>query len=88
MQIQDDLQIDSLRVDVAHGIATITIDRPRRKNAMTQAMWQRLPGIIDDLTASASSRAIILTGSGADFCAGADIEEFDDVRGDAAKARV
>ncbi|MEO3999097.1 enoyl-CoA hydratase-related protein [Mesorhizobium sp. CAU 1732] len=88
MQIQDDPQSDSLRVDVENGIATITIDRPRRKNAMTQAMWQRLPGIIDDLTASASSRAIILTGSGADFCAGADIAEFDDVRGDAAKARV
>lgn len=67
------------------AVAEIRIDRPARKNAITLAMWLRIPELIDEL--SAKARVIVLTGAGADFSAGADISEFDVERGTAESAR-
>ncbi|MDY0206765.1 MAG: enoyl-CoA hydratase-related protein [Pseudomonas sp.] len=61
-------------------IATLTLNRPDRRNAMTNAMWQALPEICDHIQADASIRALILRGAGEKaFCAGADISEFESV---------
>jgi len=62
------------------AIAVITINRPTRRNAMTLAMWRELGRIFERLGAEPSIRAIILTGAGGAFCAGADISEFPAVR--------
>ena len=62
-------------------IATLTRDRPSRRNAMTAAMWATLPEICDHLT-SAATRVLIVRGAGDKaFCAGADISEFESVYG-------
>ncbi|HCA85829.1 MAG TPA: enoyl-CoA hydratase [Streptomyces sp.] len=61
---------------VADGIATVTIHHPAKRNAMTAAMWRELPVLLERLAADPSVRALVLTGSGGTFCAGADIGEL------------
>ncbi|POM26502.1 putative enoyl-CoA hydratase echA8 [Actinomadura rubteroloni] len=65
-----------LRCAVADGVATITIDRPDKRNAMTAAMWRELPGLLAVLAADPDVRVLVLTGAGGNFCAGADIAEL------------
>lgn len=80
-------QTDFLKTERRDGIVTLTIDRPARKNAMTQAMWREMAALLRGLGQDASVRAIVLRGAGGDFCAGADIGEFETVRGNATSAR-
>lgn len=58
---------------VADGVATVVIDHPAKRNAMTVPMWSALPPLLERLAADASVRALVLTGAGDTFCAGADI---------------
>lgn len=60
-------------VSVVAGVATITIDRPEKRNALTVDMWRTVSAICADLSADPSLRVVVLTGSGQSFCAGADI---------------
>lgn len=71
----------------ASGIARITIDRPERKNAVTFAMWRALASGLEALADRGETRVAVICGGGADFCAGADIGEFDAVRRDTETAR-
>lgn len=66
-----------LTIGVAGTIGTITLDRPDRRNAITEAMWQALPGALAALTADARVRLIVLRGAAGHFAAGADITEFE-----------
>mgnify|MGYP006279519449 FL=1 len=72
--------------DADPAVAVVTLDRPDQRNAMTLAMWRRLGEVFEDLAARPELRAVILTGAGGAFCAGADIKEFGEVRADAASA--
>jgi enoyl-CoA hydratase/carnithine racemase len=69
------------------GIATVTLNRPRVRNAIRLAMWRELASIFSELSAAEDIRAIILTGSGGHFSAGADISEFSSMRADAESGR-
>ncbi len=71
-----DLLVD--RSDPATAI--VTLNRPARRNALTLAMWNELGRIVTRLGEAPEIRAIILTGAGAAFSAGADISEFPAVR--------
>lgn len=64
---------DGLITRVGNGIATVTVHHPAKRNAMTTAMWQELPGLLERLAADREVRVLVLTGSGDTFCAGADI---------------
>ena len=66
-----------------NGVATVTLNRPAKRNAVSLAMWRRLAEIFSELGGRNDVRAIILTGAGGNFCAGADISEFSKVRADA-----
>lgn len=77
-----------IAVETAGGIALVTLDRPARRNAVSLAMWRDLRTIFEDLGRDATVRAVILTGSGGHFCAGADISEFATVRADSAMGAV
>ncbi len=70
-----------------NGVVAVTIDRPARKNAMTQAMWREMAALFAAFADDGSVRAVVLRGEGGDFCAGADIGEFETVRGNAHSAR-
>lgn len=77
----------NLNVTVAtHGIAVVTIDRPERRNACNQAMWRGLADAFGHLKEDPSVHAVVLTGAGGHFCAGADISEFAEVRDDSVAA--
>ncbi|GGK42549.1 enoyl-CoA hydratase [Pilimelia terevasa] len=67
----------TLHTDIGDdGVAVLTLDRPARRNALTGDMWAALPKLLDELAADPRVRALVLTGAGATFCAGADIEEL------------
>ena len=70
------------------GIATVTLNRPAKRNAVSLAMWRQLGAIFTQLGTSDDVRAVILTGAGEHFCAGADISEFSRVRFDAQSAHL
>jgi len=67
----------------APAVAVVTLNRPRRRNACTLAMWRELSRLFAEVGRDDGVRAVILTGNGGTFCAGADVSEFDAVRGDA-----
>ena len=58
------------------GIVTLTLDRPEARNALSAALVARLTDELDTLAGDAGVRAIMLTGAGDVFCAGADIGEM------------
>src|ERR1700687_4733481 len=62
------------------GLAQVTINRPRQRNAMTRAMWREVAHAFTELGSDPVVRGILLTGAGDDFCAGADISAFAAVR--------
>ena len=88
MQEPRDAQTGFLKLTVDDGVAALVIDRPQRKNAMTQAMWVEMAALLAAASSDPRVRVLVLSGAGSDFCAGADIGEFDTVRGTADSARV
>jgi enoyl-CoA hydratase/carnithine racemase len=69
--------MSEVRLERAGAVATVTLVRPAKLNALTTAMLQRLAAIADELEHDDDCRAVILTGDGAKaFCAGADIAEW------------
>ncbi|HUZ25981.1 MAG TPA: crotonase/enoyl-CoA hydratase family protein [Streptosporangiaceae bacterium] len=58
---------------VEDGIATVTLDRPERLNALTNTMAQELVRAMDVIDADDDVRAVVFTGRGRAYCAGADL---------------
>lgn len=58
---------------VGDGVATVVIHHPAKRNAMTTPMWRALPPLLNTLSTRADVHALVLTGEGGTFCAGADI---------------
>jgi enoyl-CoA hydratase/carnithine racemase len=65
-----------LRWGVRDGVATITLNRPERRNAMTPTMWHGLAEIGGKIIADASVRVVVIRGEGPSFCAGIDLRMF------------
>ncbi|NGN62441.1 enoyl-CoA hydratase/isomerase family protein [Streptomyces sp. A7024] len=65
-----------LRATTDGAVATLVIDHPAKRNAMTADMWRELPVLLDRLAADRAVRAVVLTGAGETFCAGADISSL------------
>ena len=63
---------DTITLDVAEGIARITLNRPDRLNSFTRAMHAELAQALD---AATDARVIVLTGAGRGFCAGQDLND-------------
>lgn len=61
-----------LQVEVADGVAVLTLNRPERRNAYTAEMGELLSRAYRDCDDDDAVRAIVLTGAGTAFCAGAD----------------
>lgn len=67
----DELIVD---VDAGRGVATCTLNRPEKRNALDAALVSALRAALADLSAS-EVRVVVLRGAGPDFCAGADLRE-------------
>lgn len=65
--------MDGLRVERNDGVVTLTIERPERKNAITNEMWRGLVEIFDGLATRRDDRVLVITGAGDAFCSGADL---------------
>jgi len=65
--------LEAVLYSVADGIATITLHRPEKMNAFTAQMRDELVAAFDETDADDAVRAVIITGAGRAFCAGADL---------------
>jgi enoyl-CoA hydratase/carnithine racemase len=61
---------------VVDGVATITLNRPEKRNALSIAVRDLVSDALDELAAIEAVRCVVLTGAGAVFCAGFDLAEF------------
>jgi enoyl-CoA hydratase/carnithine racemase len=69
------VDFEQIIVDVSDGIMTITLNRPDRLNAWTAKMADELIAAFDQADADDDVRAVIMTGAGRGYCAGADLEK-------------
>ncbi len=67
------MQYEQIVTEVADGVLTITLNRPDRLNAWTSTMGDELFAAFDEADADDAVRAVIVTGAGRGFCAGADL---------------
>jgi len=58
----------------ADGVATLTLNRPEKLNALNPATFKELRTHLDDVAADAAVRCLVLTGAGRSFCAGNDLD--------------
>lgn len=77
---------EQLTWEVRDDIGWIWINRPKKRNAMTDAMWQDLTQIIHEAVRS-GVRVVIISGRGGSFIAGADILEFESTKATPAAAQ-
>ena len=66
------------------ALLLVRLERPAKRNALTRAMLERLGEIFAGVSARRDLRAVVLSGAGADFCAGTDVAELEAMGGTAA----
>jgi enoyl-CoA hydratase len=67
-------QADSILLDVDGRIATLTLNEPDKRNAMSERMTDEFPAAVRRIRGLDDVRAVIVTGSGSAFCAGGDLD--------------
>ncbi len=70
---------DLVRLEVSDGIATITLDSPHNRNALSAALVGELTQALDDSAADDKAKVVVLRSSGRVFCSGADMSEAADI---------
>lgn len=79
---------DHLLVRREGAVASVVINRPEQRNAISFAMWSRLPAIFAEIDEDDGVRVVLLTGAGdRAFSAGADVKDFERTRSTPAQAR-
>ena len=81
------MDVEQIVYEKADGVATITLNRPERMNAFTPTMireWSQAP---EDARLDGDVRAVVVTGAGRGFCAGADLRG-DSLLGDAGRGEI
>ncbi|MEX2247100.1 MAG: enoyl-CoA hydratase-related protein [Dehalococcoidia bacterium] len=79
------MDFEQITYDKAGGVATITLNRPDRMNAFTDTMIREWAAALEDARTDRDVRAVVVTGAGRGFCAGADLRGGSGV-GEAASA--
>src|SRR4051812_32981765 len=67
------MELTEVRYEVADGVATLTLDRPGKRNAFTGTMADELARAAAPADADDAVRVVLVTGAGRDFCVGADL---------------
>jgi 2-(1,2-epoxy-1,2-dihydrophenyl)acetyl-CoA isomerase len=68
--------VSELRIDREGAVAIVTLDRPAKRNALSDSLRAELACAVRAVADDASVRAVILTGAGGSFCSGGDLEEL------------
>ena len=63
-------------IEIADKVGHIKMNRPKKANSMIASFWNDLPAIVDEMSASGSVRAIVLSAEGKHFCSGMDLSVF------------
>jgi enoyl-CoA hydratase/carnithine racemase len=71
-------EYNSLRYEESNGVATITLNRPERLNALDFPSVDELSRALDYAAGSEQARCVVITGAGRAFCAGADVKNWSD----------
>ncbi|GLX47832.1 enoyl-CoA hydratase [Streptomyces hygroscopicus subsp. hygroscopicus] len=67
---------EHVRLQVADGVATVTLARPDKLNALTFGAYADLRDLLAELSRERSVRALVLAGEGRGFCSGGDVDEI------------
>jgi len=68
---------ETLKYELADGVATVTINRPEKNNAISTEMRADFRALADELYANEAVRVAVFTGTGKTFCVGADVSTFE-----------
>jgi 2-(1,2-epoxy-1,2-dihydrophenyl)acetyl-CoA isomerase len=79
-----DTGTDDLRAEIDDGVAVITMNRPERRNAFSEAMMSALAEVLAQAEADPAVGCVVLTGAGGAFCAGGDVKNMAAPRADVA----
>jgi enoyl-CoA hydratase/carnithine racemase len=71
-----------VRVDIDGAVATLLIDNPGKRNALTAAMWLAVPDLLSRLAADPTVKVLVVAGAGGTFCAGADLADASAIAAD------
>ncbi|HEY7095869.1 MAG TPA: enoyl-CoA hydratase/isomerase family protein, partial [Terriglobales bacterium] len=74
------MKFHTLQLQIDNGVATITLNRPEKRNAISFQLVDELQSALNEVEGS-SAHAVILTGSGKAFCAGMDLDELKSLLG-------
>ncbi len=74
------MEYKTIQLSFDSGVATITLNRPEKRNAVSFALVEELLGALDEIEQS-SAQVVILTGAGKAFCAGLDLDELKNLLG-------
>jgi 2-(1,2-epoxy-1,2-dihydrophenyl)acetyl-CoA isomerase len=69
-----DTGTEDLRAEIDDGVAVITMNRPDRRNALSQAMLSALGAVLAQVETDEAVGSVVLTGAGGAFCAGGDVK--------------
>ena len=67
---------ETIIVDVEDGVATLTLNRPEKKNAMNPRLHEEVTDALEAIRYDDDARVLVITGAGDAFCAGMDLKEF------------
>ncbi len=70
---------DVLLTDIRQGVATLTLNRPEKRNALNGTLVAALKESLRDADADPTVRVVVLRGAGKDFCSGADLAELEKI---------
>lgn len=77
-----DTGTDDLLAGISDGVATIVLNRPDRRNALSSQMLAALARVLERLDGADDVGALVITGSGPAFCAGGDVKAFSEAGGE------
>src|SRR5271163_4682910 len=77
-----DTGTDDLKATVEGGVATLTMARPERRNALSPAMLQALGKTLELCESDPAVGVVVLTGAGGAFCAGGDVKGMNERNAD------
>jgi 2-(1,2-epoxy-1,2-dihydrophenyl)acetyl-CoA isomerase len=73
------MSYETLQLSQSDAVATVTLDRPAKRNAINGAMFEELDTVFAHIAADASIRVFVLTGAGGHFCSGVDLSALEEL---------
>src|SRR5438094_8163815 len=73
------MSYETLTVEQSDAVATVTLNRPAKRNAINGAMFEELDAAFAHIAAEASIRSFVLTGAGGHFCSGVDLSALEEL---------